>query len=238
MISIAIDGPGGAGKSTAAKAAAKRCGLHYVDTGAMYRGIGVWLVRNGIDLDSQAAVAEAIAPLDVEVTFDEAGQHILVNGEDLTPFIRTPEASDAASRCSAYGEVRAKLLDLQQGLGAKYDIIMDGRDIGTVILPNADLKIFLTADAEERGRRRYLELLEKGQTGVTLEQTIEDIKARDYRDSHREVAPLRQAEDALFLDTTHMSLDEVIDRVCALAEETRARKEAKAESLAGFRTEN
>ena len=234
MISIAIDGPGGAGKSTAAKAAATRCGLHYVDTGAMYRGIGVWLLRNGIDLNDQAAVARAIAPLDVEVTFDEAGQHIWVDGEDLTPFIRTPEASDAASRSSAYAEVRAKLLALQQNLGKKYDIIMDGRDIGTVILPNADLKIYLTADAEERGRRRFLELLEKGQTDVTLEQTIEEIKERDYRDSHREVAPLRQAEDALFLDTTHMNLDEVIDRVCGLIDETKARNEAEAESLAGF----
>lgn len=224
MINVAIDGPGGAGKSTAAKAVAARTGLHYVDTGAMYRGLGLYVLRAGVDIDDREAVARAIEPLVFDVTYTEEGQRVWVNGEDLTPFIRTPEASDAASRTSAYPEVRQKLLQLQQDLGKKYDLIMDGRDIGTVIFPNADLKLYVTADAAERGRRRYLELLEKGEKDITLEQVIADIEERDYRDSHREVAPLRQAEDAILLDTTHMTLGEVTDEICRLVEDVRSKK--------------
>lgn len=217
MINIAIDGPGGAGKSSAAKAAAQKLGFHYVDTGAIYRSLGWYLVRAGVPIEEEEAVRNAIASADVEVFYNEEGQQVWVNGEDMAPYIRTPEAGEAASRTSAYPSVRDKLLNLQKDLGARYNVIMDGRDIGTVVLPDADLKIFITADPEERGRRRYRELMERGQKNVSLEQVIEDIRRRDERDRNRPIAPLRQAEDAVFLDTTHMSLDEVIDRVCYLA---------------------
>ncbi len=229
FLTVAVDGPGGAGKSSAAKGVSARTGLHYVDTGAMYRGLGLYVKEAGVDINDPEAVAEAIRELSVEVSYTEEGQQITVNGRNMTPFIRTAEAGDAASRTSAYPAVRAKLLDLQRGLGERYDVIMDGRDIGTVIFPDADLKLFVTAAPEERGRRRYREYLEKGRTDITLEGIIEDIRQRDYRDSHRETAPLRQAEDAVFLDTTDMSLEEVIDFICTRVEEIRAKK-AQAEA--------
>lgn len=217
MINIAIDGPGGAGKSSAAKAAAKRLGFHYVDTGAIYRSLGCYLMRAGVPVEDEQSVAQAIISAKVDVFYDEHGQQIWVNGEDMAPYIRTPEAGDAASKISAYAAVRDKLLGLQKDLGMRYNVIMDGRDIGTVVLPDADLKIFITADPRERGRRRYRELVERGQENIELEQVIADICRRDERDMNRSIAPLRQAEDAILLDTTHMGLDEVIDRVCALA---------------------
>ncbi len=224
FMTVAVDGPGGAGKSSAAKGVAARTGLHYVDTGAMYRGLGLYVKEAGTDINDPEAVAEAIRELSVEVLYNEEGQQIIVGGRNMTPFIRTPEAGDAASRTSAYPVVREKLLDLQRGLADHYELIMDGRDIGTVIFPDADLKLFVTATPEERGRRRYQELLEKGQTDITLEGVIEDIRARDYRDSHRAAAPLRQAEDAIFLDTTELTLDEVIDFICGKVEEIRSKK--------------
>jgi cytidylate kinase len=213
---IAMDGPGGAGKSSAAKAAAERLGFHYVDTGAIYRSLGCSLVRAGVPIEDEAAVEKAIADAKVEVFYNDQGQQVWVNGEDMAPYIRTPEAGEAASRTSAYPAVRAKLLQLQQDLGRKYDVIMDGRDIGTVVLPDADLKLFITADPAERGRRRYRELLDKGETKITLEQVTEDIRRRDERDRNRPIAPLRQADDAILLDTTTMSLEEVIDRICMM----------------------
>lgn len=228
MFNVAIDGPGGAGKSTAAKLVAKETGFHYVDTGAMYRSLGIWLCRAGVDVDDIETVAKLLPTLSVDVFYDEVSQHVTVNGEDMTPYIRTQEAGDAASRVSVHPEVRAFLLDLQKGLGKRYNVIMDGRDIGTCILPNADLKVFITAAPEERGRRRYAELLEKGDTSKSLEQIIEEIKERDYRDTHREAAPLRQAEDARFLDTTNMTLDEVKDTILGWIREIQA-QQAEAE---------
>ena len=214
MINIAIDGPGGAGKSTVAREAAERMGLHYVDTGAMYRGLGYYLLSRGVDISREDEVEKAVASLDVQVTYTDEGQQVWVEGENMTPYIRTPEAGDASSRTAVYGCVRERLLQLQRDLAACYDVIMDGRDIGTNILPQADLKVYLTADPRERGRRRYREFLEKGRTDVDLEQIIEDIRRRDERDMNRAIAPLCQAEDARLLDTTHMTREEVVDQLC------------------------
>ena len=215
---IAIDGPAGAGKSTAAKLAAKALDFIYVDTGAMYRTIALYLLRSGTDIEDETALQAALEDIDVRISYEEGVQHMILNGEDVSGLIRTPEVSDMASRSSARPAVRRKLLDLQRQLAASEDVLMDGRDIGTAILPNADLKIFLTASVAERARRRFLEMKEKGEA-CSEEEIRREIEERDYRDMHREISPLVQAEDAVLLDTSDMSLEQVVEKITALAKE-------------------
>ena len=228
MLNVAIDGPSGAGKSTAAKAAALKKGLHYVDTGALYRAVGYALAGCGVDLDDEVQVAQRVPELKVRLYYEADGQHVSVNGEDVTPYLRTAQAGNGASKVAVHGCVRELLLEIQRQAGCEYDVIMDGRDIGTNVLPNADLKIYITATAEERGRRRYGELEKNGSLDKSLEEIIDEINQRDYRDMNREIAPLKQAEDAILLDTTAMSLEEVVDAVCGLIDEAKAKQAAGA----------
>ena len=210
MISVAIDGPAGAGKSTIAKRLSARFGFVYVDTGALYRAIGLYALRQSADPADAAAVIPLLPQIKVELKFTDGSQHVYLNGEDVSESIRQNEVSMAASRVSAIPEVRAFLFDLQQQIAAANNIIMDGRDIGTVVLPNADVKIFLTASAEERAKRRLLELQEKGQT-VDYDVLLAEIKERDHNDSTRAVAPLKQAEDAIPADTSTIGLEESVE---------------------------
>ncbi len=219
-INIALDGPSGAGKSTIAKLAAKRLGYVYVDTGAMYRSIAYNALSRGTDVNDEAAVAATLDGLKLELKYIDGAQAVLVNGEDVSDRIRTPEVSMGASAVAKQPAVRAFLLETQRGIAAENDIIMDGRDIGTVVLPNAQVKLFLTADAEERARRRFKELQEKGDPS-TFEEVLADINQRDYNDSHREIAPLKQAEDAVLLDSTHLTIDQVVDEIVKAAEKAK-----------------
>lgn len=212
MISVAIDGPGGAGKSTIAKAAASSLSFIYVDTGALYRSIGYSAISLGVDVADEQAVAAVLPQLNIEIKYVDGSQHVFVNGEDLGEKIRTPEISMAASKVSKYKSVRAFLLDLQRDFAKKYNVIMDGRDIGTVVLPNASLKIYLTASAESRAQRRYKELCEKGES-VDYQSVLDDLNCRDYEDTHREIAPLKKADNAKLLDTSNMTLEESINAV-------------------------
>lgn len=214
---IAIDGPAGAGKSTIAKAVAAKLGYIYVDTGAMYRAIGLHLMREGVNTDDEAEVNAHLDSADVRLAMEDGMQKVYLNGEDVTSAIRTEEAGMMASKTSAYGKVREKLVSLQQKIAADCSVVMDGRDIGTVVLPHADLKIFLTASVEERARRRFNELKKKGQQ-ADFQAIMEDIAKRDYQDTHREISPLRQADDAILLDTSDMGIEEVTAKVIALAE--------------------
>lgn len=212
-IAVAIDGPSGAGKSTIARAAAKRLGYLYVDTGAMYRTIGLAACRAGIAVGETERVSPILAGLHIELAYDDEGvQHVVLNGEDVSAAIRTPEMSEYASFVSKIPEVRAYLLDTQRNLAKMHSVIMDGRDIGTVILPNAQVKIFLTASAEARAKRRHKEYLDKGQE-ISLDEVLEQMIRRDKQDTERATAPLRQAEDAVLLDTSEMTLDESIQAV-------------------------
>ncbi len=215
---IAIDGPAGAGKSTAARQAAQRLGFIYVDTGAMYRTIALYLLRHHIDVEDEKTLQEALDNISVSISYDNGVQHMLLNGEDVTGMIRTQEVSDEASRSSAHPAVRQKLLQLQRGLARRCDVLMDGRDIGTKILPDAGLKIFLTASVDERAMRRYKELEEKGES-VSFEEIRSQIEERDYRDTHRDVSPLCRAEDAVLLDTSDMDLDMVVNTIVNMAKE-------------------
>ena len=215
---IAIDGPAGAGKSTAARKAAENLNFIYVDTGAMYRTIGLYMLENQVSADNEDALKNALDQIQIELKYKDGVQCMFLNGEDVSGRIRTPEVSAQASVVAAIPEVREKLLDLQRSMAASQDVIMDGRDIGTHILPDAELKIYLTASVEERARRRYLELVEKGEE-CNIEDIRKDIADRDYRDMHRETAPLRQAEDAVLLDTSDMTLDEVVTEITRLAKE-------------------
>ena len=215
---IAIDGPAGAGKSSAARKAAKELGFLYVDTGAMYRTIALYLLRNQVDVGDESTLRRSLDDIDVGMSYENGVQHTFLNSEDVTELIREQEVSEMASRSSAHPAVRQKLLDLQRDLAARENVLMDGRDIGTAILPDADLKIFLTASVQERARRRYLEMVQKGES-CSLEQIRKEIEERDYRDTHREVSPLRQAEDALLLDTTGMSCQQVVEKIVSLAKE-------------------
>ena len=224
IMNVAIDGPAGAGKSTIARRAAKELGYIYVDTGAMYRGMAYHMLKKGIDLLDEAAVSAEAEKLSVSISYEKGEQAVLVNDENVTPFIRTPEVSAAASTVSAYPKVRAALLNLQKDLAKKQSVLMDGRDIGTVVLPQADVKIFLTASAEIRGKRRYDELISKGQT-ADLNQIIEDVKKRDEQDMNRAIAPLRQAEDAVLVDSSEMSIDQVTERIVRLVKAKEDRKE-------------
>jgi cytidylate kinase len=205
---IAIDGPSGAGKSTIAKRVAQELAIDYIDTGAMYRAVGLKMLRLGIPMEENEVLLEMLGNTDVD--FSEG--KVYLDGEDVSGLIRTQEVSKAASDCSAFASVRRKLVELQQAMGRRKSVIMDGRDIGTVVLRDAEYKFYLTATAEERAMRRYKELREKGSED-TYEKVLEDVNRRDYNDMHREVDPLRQAEDAVLIDSTNMSIDEVVDFV-------------------------
>ncbi len=212
-ISIAIDGPAGAGKSTIAKRLAKELGYYYVDTGAIYRTVAYFMDLLGIAPKDVDGVSRYIDELTIEIEYDEEGQqHMIMNGMDVTGDIRTPDISQKASLVSAHAVVRDVLLDMQRDVAKKHNVIMDGRDIGTVVLPRATVKIFLTASAEVRAQRRHLELTAKGGKD-SYEKVLVDIKLRDHQDSTREIAPLKQAKDAVLLDTSNMGIDEVVDAI-------------------------
>lgn len=217
-ISVAIDGPSGAGKSTVARAAAAQLGYVYVDTGAMYRTIGLAVCRRGIPGEDTEGIRSVLPDVRVGITYENGAQHVLLNGEDVSSEIRTPEIAYYASRVSAVPEVREFLLNTQRDMAKNGNILMDGRDIGTVILPDAPVKIFLTASAESRAERRYKELAEKGQQ-VTMESVLHDINERDRQDMNRAIAPLRQAEDAVLLDTSALTLEESIASVLRIIRE-------------------
>ncbi|MBQ0101187.1 MAG: (d)CMP kinase [Firmicutes bacterium] len=203
MINIAIDGPSGAGKSYLAREVSRRLGFIYVDTGAMYRAIGLYMLRNGIDPHITAQVVHALKKVSVTINYENGEQAVILNGENVNAFIRTPEVSMAASNVSAIPEVRAFLLSLQKDLAAASNVVMDGRDIGTVILPDADVKIFLCASPEARAKRRLVELLEKG-TATTLEEVLADMEKRDENDRNRKIAPAVPAADAFILDNSDL----------------------------------
>ena len=212
MISIAIDGPSGAGKSTIAKAVSKKLGFIYVDTGALYRSIGLYVLNKGKDTANREEVAALLPEISVKIRYVDGAQHVYLNEKDVSDDIRRPPVSMAASNVSAHPEVREFLLNLQRQFAEENNVVMDGRDIGTVVLPNADIKIFLTASSEDRARRRYNELIEKGEQ-VEFDKIHEEIKQRDYNDSHRAIAPLKQAPDAVLVDTTECTLEESIDKL-------------------------
>ena len=218
---IAIDGPAGAGKSTIAKRVAKELGFIYVDTGAMYRTIALYLLTKQVDCEQEDQLAAALDNIEISIAYENGEQQMLLNGENVTGRIRTEEVGQMASRSSAKPIVRAKLRALQRSMAASSDVLMDGRDIGTMILPDAQLKIYLTASTAARAKRRYLELQEKGET-CSLEEIEKDMEERDYRDMHRETAPLRQAEDAVLVDSSDMTIQQVVERIKALAAERRA----------------
>ena len=211
-LKIAIDGPAGAGKSTIAKAVAKTLGFVYIDTGAMYRAIGLAAHRRGIDTTDAAAVSAILDEIEVSIFHDARGQRVYLNKEDVSEEIRLPEISVAASHVAVIPAVRLKLVELQRKLAQQTDVIMDGRDIGTYVLPDAQLKIFLTADLAERARRRYAELTEKG-VATTLDAVTEDMAFRDKNDSGRDFAPLKPAQDSVMVDSTAMTLDETVEKI-------------------------
>lgn len=213
---IAIDGPAGAGKSTIAKMVAKKLDFIYVDTGAMYRAIALYMLRKGVGKD-ETAVARNVADANVKIAYVNGEQQVILNGENVSGLIRTEEVGNMASFVAKISAVRQCLLELQRNLAAQEDVIMDGRDIGTHILPNADVKVYLTASATERAKRRYKELVDKGIT-CNLDEIERDIIARDEQDMNREIAPLKQAEDAVLLDSSFMSIGEVVDAIVALYE--------------------
>ena len=218
MINVAIDGPAGAGKSTVARGAAKELGYIYVDTGALYRTVALAATRNGV-LESAEKTEQMLKDITVDLAFDDAGaQCVYLNGEDVSSLIRTPEISMAASNVSKIPAVRAFLLGLQRDIAAKNNVIMDGRDIATVVLPDAQVKIFLAASPECRAERRYKELLEKGEN-VKYDDVLADVNARDYQDSHREIAPLKPAEDSVIADTSGKSLPQSIEMIISVIKE-------------------
>lgn len=224
MISIAIDGPSGAGKSTISRKAAEMFGFIYVDTGAIYRTIGLASKIRGISLDDKAAVMKMLTKLNIELKYNESGeQHMYLDGKDVSRDIRLPEVSMLASKVSAIPEVRTFLVDMQRDMAKKYDVIMDGRDIGTVILPDADLKIFLTADVNDRARRRYEELRTKGML-KPFDEVLAEMKQRDEQDTLRAAAPLKAAEDAVMLDTSGNTLEQSIAEVCRLIADRTGRR--------------
>lgn len=213
--SIAIDGPAGAGKSTIAKLIAKNLGYIYIDTGAMYRAMGLYLHRMEISMEDDAAIKEACKDVDISIGFESGEQQVFLNGENVNQLIRSMEASKMASSCSAKPQVREKLVELQQKLAANTSVVMDGRDIGTVVLPNADLKVYLTAGAHVRAIRRYEEMIAKGES-CNLEEIEAGIIERDERDMTREISPLRQAVDAVLVDSSEMTIEEVADTITKL----------------------
>lgn len=212
---IAIDGPAGAGKSTIAKGIARKLGFIYVDTGAMYRAMALYLLRQGIKASETEKISEASQLADITIVYVDGVQQVILNGENVTPFLRTEEVGNMASASSVNKDVRLKLVELQRALASKENVVMDGRDIGTYVLPDADVKIYLTASSACRAKRRYEELKAKGEA-CDLQAIEADIIERDNRDMNREFAPLRQAEDAVFLDSSEMTVDEVMDRITGL----------------------
>lgn len=212
MINVAIDGPAGAGKSSIAKRAASDLGFIYVDTGAMFRAIGFYMIRSGIDPSDEEKVKEKLDGAEIDIVYEDGVQCVLLNGENVNSLIRTEEVSDAASKVAVLAPVRKKMLILQMNIAKNHDVIMDGRDIGTAVLPDADLKIYLTASVEVRAQRRYKENLEKGME-ADIEEIKRDISERDRRDMTRSEAPLKKAEDAVEIDTSDMTIDEVTDEI-------------------------
>lgn len=215
---IALDGPSGAGKSTIAKRLSAELGFVYVDTGAMYRSIGLYCLQNNIDTADEAAVTVALPQIDIALKYVDGEQRVILNGTDVSKEIRINEVSMAASKVSAYKAVRAFLLDTQRNMAKTQSVIMDGRDIGTVVLPDAEIKIFIVADPKERAKRRYKELIERGQN-VPFEDVLADIIQRDYNDENRAEAPLRQAEDAIRLDTSLLDFEQSYNAVLEIAKD-------------------
>lgn len=212
-LNIAIDGPAGAGKSTVARRVAERLHIRYLDTGAMYRAMALYAMRCGVPVGDEAAVERVLRDADIRVRYTEDGQRVLLAGEDVTDGLRTPELSMAASDVSAHRAVRVKLTELQRQVARENDVVMDGRDIGTNVLPDTPYKFYLTASVEERARRRLLELAARGAAAGTLADVAREIEQRDYNDSHRAYMPLRQAEDALYIDSTGMTVEEVTETI-------------------------
>ena len=219
-MNIAIDGPAGAGKSTIAKRLAKKLGFIYVDTGAMYRAMAYYFLQHNIDAKDEKAIAAACPDVDVTITYANGEQQVLLNGENVNGVIRNEKVGNMASSTSVYPVVRKKLVELQRQLAKSADVIMDGRDIGTCVLPDAQVKIYLTASSATRAKRRYDELTEKG-VSCDLAEIEKDIIDRDYRDMHRETSPLRQAEDAVLVDSSEMNIDEVVDAIYQVYSEAR-----------------
>lgn len=209
---VAIDGPAGAGKSTVAKRVAKELGFIYVDTGAMYRAMAVYFLKQGLKPEEADKIAESAKGANVSIAYEDGVQQVYLNGENVTSLLRTEEVGNMASVSSAIKEVRAQIFDLQRELARTKDVVMDGRDIGTNILPNADVKVYLTASVETRANRRYLELQEKG-VACDLAEIAHDIQERDTRDMNREIAPLKQADDAVLVDSSDMTIDEVVEAI-------------------------
>ena len=216
MASIAIDGPAGAGKSTIAKKGAKELNFIYVDTGAMYRAIAYYLVEHQVDIEDEEALTKACDGITIEIKYENDAQQVYLNGANVTPYLRTEETGNMASKSSAKAPVRAALLDLQRNLAKQNNVVMDGRDIGTNVLKEAEVKIYLTASSSERARRRYTELLEKGES-ADIKKIEEDIIERDERDMNREIAPLKQAEDAVLVDSSDMNIEEVVNAILTVA---------------------
>ncbi len=214
-INIAIDGPAGAGKSTIARKVAKDLSYIYVDTGAMYRAMALYIIRKGIDPEDSAAISEVCKDADISITYRDGEQVVLLGDENVNGLIRTPEVSQMASKSSVNADVRVKLVELQQALASKEDVVMDGRDIGTVVLPAAQVKIYLTASVEVRAKRRFLEMKEKGQEAV-LSEIEAEIAERDHRDMTREISPLKQADDAVLVDTSEMGIEEVTETILSI----------------------
>ena len=214
-LNIAIDGPAGAGKSTIAKLIAKKKNLIYVDTGAMYRAVALYILRQKTDLEDAEAIASVCREADITIRYEDGVQVVYLNGENVNAYLRTEEVGNTASKTSANPAVREHLLSLQRKLASENDCIMDGRDIGTVVLPDAQLKVFLTASSDVRAKRRYDELVAKGEA-ADFEKIKADIEQRDYQDMHREIAPLKQAVDARLVDTSDMNIDQVVDTICKL----------------------
>lgn len=214
-VNIAIDGPAGAGKSTLARKAAEKLGYIYVDTGALYRTVGLYSIRKGYDTKDAEKVISTLKDIDIKLGFTDEGQRVYLNGEDVSEAIRTPEASMGASNVSAIPKVREFLFDLQKQIAKDNDCLMDGRDIGTVVLPDAQVKIFLTASPETRAKRRYDELVLKG-SDVTYQEVLDDLIKRDYQDTHREIAPLKAADDAEIVDTSDFTFDESLEAILAV----------------------
>lgn len=220
MINIAIDGPAGAGKSTIAKAVAKRLGIIYLDTGAMYRSVAYYVLKHGVSVSDEKSVQGILGGLEMDIRYEDGAQQIYVCGENVTPYLREPHMSKAASDVSALPAVRYKMVELQREFAASHDVVLDGRDIGTFVLPEANCKFYMTASPEERAERRHKELVEKG-SACTFKEVLDDINKRDYNDSHRAVAPLRQADDAVYIDTTGMTPEEVTELVVRTVSEKR-----------------
>lgn len=221
MNSIAIDGPAGAGKSSIAKALSKRLGYIYIDTGAMYRAVALFFLENNVADGTDSRIESLLDKLEISIKYEEGAQKVILNGEDVTGKLRLEEIGKLASKFSAIGSVREKLVALQRKLAQKENVVMDGRDIGTVVLPNADLKIYLSASSKVRAKRRYLELIEKGQTDLDINDMEDEIIKRDEADMNREISPLKQADDAYYLDSSDMTLEEVVSKILSMVKEER-----------------